>query len=81
MKPRSRSETHLVFGPLDASPAGHDERIVGGNTRDDIDALARELLAPLDVRREVVNMARGLTRSKIIYISERGRRKDGRCVQ
>jgi hypothetical protein len=73
MKSRSRSETYLVPSPLDASPAGHDKRIVGGDACNDIDALARELLAPLDVWWQMVHMARRLTRSKITHISERER--------
>ena len=70
----SGSATHLVLEPGRARPAAHDERVVRGDDRDDVDALRLEGVVLLEVRREVVHVAGGLAGSA----SARSRGGDGR---
>ena len=52
--------THLVLEPEEAGPAGEHEGVVGGYDGYDVDALRLELVNLLEVRREVVRVARRL---------------------
>lgn len=47
----------LVLEALDTSPTTHDERVVGSNDCNDIDAFRLELIIVLEIRREMVHMA------------------------
>jgi len=55
-----REMTNLVLEALDAGPPTHNERIVGGQDRDHVDALCFELVILGEVRREMLGMASGL---------------------
>lgn len=52
-----RSTTHLVLQPQEAGPPALDERVVGGDDGDDVDALGLELVDLLQERRQVVHVA------------------------
>lgn len=53
---------HLVLDSFETSPATHNERIVGGENSDDIDASFLEVLETFDIWWEVVTVACGLVR-------------------
>lgn len=55
-----RSTTHLVLQPQEARPPALDERVVGSDDGDDVDALGFELVDLLQERRQVVHVARRL---------------------
>jgi len=58
---RVAHEQHLaVLGAaVDLAPGVHDEGVVGGDDDDEVDALGRELLLVLEVRRHVHGLAAG----------------------
>ena len=60
MEPGLHKYTYLVLQPFNSSPSTHNERIVGSDHGDDIDALGLELVVLLEVGREVVDVASGL---------------------
>ena len=54
------ANTRLILETEEARPAAEHERVVGGDDGDDVDALRLELVVLLQVRREVVHVARRL---------------------
>lgn len=61
----SAQATHLILDALDARPAGEHEGVVGGEHGDDVDALGLEGRDVLNVRGQVVHVARRLRRKSV----------------
>ena len=53
---------HLILQAEEARPSAKDERVVGGDHCDHVDALRLELVVLLEEGREVVRVARRLDR-------------------
>ena len=70
------NEAYLILDTQDSSPGAHDERVVGSNNSNSIDAFCFKFLVFLDVRREVVDVASRLQRQSCLLFAQIGRTKE-----